>query len=155
MSNPAAQCAQAQTVANALSGEKSFEIVQFAITGNPTADAISGIQAVLNAIKLGSMRVPHSRHTAMLMDYLARVYAMEATEEEAQVKRNRECEAVNMPPPKTPWPGSRPLQNSHNASGTIDALKEEREAAQMARWESARAMIERGDDRPDRASGLK
>ena len=41
---------QPTAVANALKGEKSFETVEFAITGNREIDAIVGIRAVLERI---------------------------------------------------------------------------------------------------------
>lgn len=40
-------------VANALKGEKSFESVQFPVTGDPEIDAISGVRAVMNWIGIG------------------------------------------------------------------------------------------------------
>ena len=40
-------------VANALKGEKSFESVQFPVTGDSEIDAISGVRAVMNWIGIG------------------------------------------------------------------------------------------------------
>lgn len=56
------------TAQNVLSGEKSFQSVQFAVTGNPLADLLAGITAVLN---LHDIRIIHK---ALLLEYLAKAY---------------------------------------------------------------------------------
>src|SRR5882672_1705411 len=46
----ASQTQQAQTVTNKLSGEKTYQEVQFAITGVPQADLLAGISAVVDTL---------------------------------------------------------------------------------------------------------
>jgi hypothetical protein len=55
MSNPSSSAQQqtAQTVANALSGEKTFQTVSFATTGQPQVDCLAGLFAVLGTYPLG------------------------------------------------------------------------------------------------------
>ena len=63
---------QPTAVANALKGEKSFESVQFPVTGDREIDAISGIRAVLNQTQL------HPKEQVRVLEYSlvrAREYA--------------------------------------------------------------------------------
>jgi hypothetical protein len=133
------QSAEAQTVANALSGEKAFETVRFAVTGNENADALAGIQAVLAKIPLNrNSPMPHARYAAMLLKYLAECYAAEATAQEEQAKRHRNIMGtipgamVDPAYPEQPYPGwtttggtSGPGSFAHSGPPVFSPTKEE------------------------------
>lgn len=62
-------------VANALSGEKTFRTVQFAVTGNCDADAVNGICAVLAQPDWSFL---NSRAKQRILEYLALRFKDEA-----------------------------------------------------------------------------
>lgn len=70
MNPTSTKAAQTVAAANALSGEKTFQSVTFAMTGDHIADAVSGIDAVLsqNAMDSGSK----ARVLSMLADIYLR-----------------------------------------------------------------------------------
>jgi len=76
-----ADTGQAQAVANALQEDKSFRTVQFAVTGQPDADSISGIMAVLREFPHLNARARHR-----VLEYLAHRYADQAQAEELWAK---------------------------------------------------------------------
>jgi hypothetical protein len=143
MNHPASQSGQAQTVANALSGEKSFETVRFAITGDACADLMSAIRACSDSSGLSA------RQVQLIFECSAALYK-EAADQHDRVVLNQNQRVVNPMYPQPPYgpPGSYTTASAFNAMG------EEHKAAMLAQWESAKAMIQRDDDRPDRASGL-
>lgn len=76
-----ADCAQAQTVENALTGEKAFRRIEFAITGQPDADLISGIHSLFREFPQANARARHR-----ILEYLAARYRDQAELEEQWAK---------------------------------------------------------------------
>lgn len=78
-----ADCAQAQTVENALTGEKAFRRIEFAVTGQPDADLISGIHSLFREFPQANARARHR-----ILEYLAARYRDQAELEEFWAKNN-------------------------------------------------------------------
>ena len=157
MSNPSNQAAQAQTVANALSGEKAFETVRFAITGNPNADAISGIMAVLGAINLASAHLSRARHAAILLEYLAKGYAAEADAKGEDEKRQRDVAGRMTTDPSYP-PQSYDYTTTSGTGGPVNMTASEvneRDALRLAQWKAVAAgMVSPEDNKLREKSSL-
>lgn len=95
---------QAQTVANALTGEKTFKRVEFAITGNPFADLMSGIAKVCDESGLA----PNARHIQIVLECCAKLYKEGADSQDRISDIAKTSPFVNPVPlspiPTTGWP---------------------------------------------------
>lgn len=69
----------AQTAQNILSEERSFLTVQFAITGVPEADFLSGLHALFGLEEFSKFS---RRHRLRLLEYLAQLYRDSVEDEE-------------------------------------------------------------------------
>jgi hypothetical protein len=128
--------AQAQTVANALSGEKAFETVRFAITGDACADLMSAMLACADRSGFSA------RQVQLIFECYAALYKESADQHDRDWRDWQQKQRMGDPEQPCAPPGSYAP-----AIGTIDALEEERKAAMLARWESAKAIIQKGDVR--------
>jgi hypothetical protein len=94
--NPATQNPQqAQTVTNILSGEKSYRELKYAITGDPIADLLAGIQAVINS----------SCHNQLTISYV-----LECAAKIAKAQYEWQWEMQKMGPHINPVPYQSPIE---------------------------------------------
>lgn len=85
-----ADSGQAQCAENVLTGERSYRRVEFAITGHPDADLISGIHAVFREFPQ-----TNARSRQRVLEYFANCYKDAAEREEYFTRQNH----------PTPWSG--------------------------------------------------
>jgi hypothetical protein len=104
--------AQAQTVANALSGEKAFETVRFAITGDACADLMSAMRACADRSGLSA------RQVQLIFECYAALYKESADQHDRDWQQSQ-----RMGHPERPH-GS--LGSYTTASGSIDPREEGR-----------------------------
>jgi hypothetical protein len=110
----------ATTVTNKLSGDKSVETIQFAITGDPHADLIAGLTAVSGVTT--SRTGLSARQVQFAFEYLARLWKDAADANEKRSGQwNNPFRTPHTDPPIPPFPVS-PWQTTCGAGSSMPPL---------------------------------
>jgi hypothetical protein len=141
--NPPVMNQASTTAQNVLSGQKTFETVQFAVTGDQAADMMSGVQALLMKQVMGY------RQLALLLDYLSRRYELMAKDQERQTQFSQGLGGIDNimsdpPPPYRTTLGTPQIQNPITPYGITTSAGAPPELDPQIRslWKSLQAMDE-------------